>query len=295
MILGSFERFLYFQCLECGCLQIGEIPSNIADYYRHQYHARILELQAPAPKAFSELCKRKAAGLLLSAPIGEGAIPWPLRKIFPGFLWQFRELGLRLDSPILDYGCGRAHLLLRLRKWGFRRLFGLDPYLPAQELVEEGITLRKGDWTILRGSFDLLILNHVIEHLEEPLTVLKALREHLAPGGTMLVSTPVADSYGWRKFGNSWAMWDPPRHLHLFTAKAMAIGAGRCGLRVAKVKYDAGKNLWATSQFFALHPERKVEISQEELTERQRPIRKWAQLLDEIGDSDMATFYLKAA
>ncbi|WP_246186626.1 class I SAM-dependent methyltransferase [Methylacidimicrobium tartarophylax] len=264
----------------------------MADFYSQDYHTNILEFESRKTNAVSRFWREKATELLLSIPIGKGSPPPLFAKAFPGFLWRFKELGLNLHSRILDYGCGRGHFLFRLREWGFRNLFGVDPFYHGQDMIEEGISLKKGDYTLLGESFDLIILNHVIEHLEEPLAILRTLKERLTPTGTILVSTPIADSYGWRKFGNSWAMWDPPRHLHVFTAKAMALAAGRAGLQIAKVEYDAGKNLWATSQFFALHPEQKTPISQEELTRRQKPIRRWMRLLDEIGDSDMATFYL---
>ena len=33
MMLGLRDMHTYFECSECGCLQIAEIPENIQDYY----------------------------------------------------------------------------------------------------------------------------------------------------------------------------------------------------------------------------------------------------------------------
>ena len=33
MMLGLRDEHRYFQCADCDCLQIEQIPANIADYY----------------------------------------------------------------------------------------------------------------------------------------------------------------------------------------------------------------------------------------------------------------------
>ncbi|QSR88279.1 class I SAM-dependent methyltransferase [Methylacidiphilum caldifontis] len=293
-IMGSFERFCYFKCLDCGCLQIVSIPKNLGKYYSLNYHSRILELGNLEKKEILFLKKRIARLILFSGK--RGKITRNLfGKLFPGFLWQFGELGINQKSRILDYGCGRAHFLLRLYGWGFENLLGLDPYIQNPQRIKDSVVIKKGDYTQLSGFFELIILNHVIEHLEEPLGVLKALSNHLSDKGTLIVNTPLVDSYGWRKFGNSWAMWDAPRHLHLFTVKSMAIAAQKCGLKIVKLDYDVGNNIWETSRLFSLSPEaERIEtVSQKELERRQKKIKKFLKMLDALGDSDMASFYLR--
>ncbi|TFE69763.1 SAM-dependent methyltransferase [Methylacidiphilum sp. Yel] len=291
-IMGSFERFGYFKCLECGCLQIDPIPTDLARHYSANYQSKILEFGTLAKKS---LFKKYLAWFLLFMGNKKESSLEILRKLFPGFLWQFKELGIHQHSKILDYGCGKAQFLFRLYSWGFENLYGLDPYWQGPEIETKGMVIKKGDYSQLRDQFDLIVLNHVIEHLEKPLDVLKILRDHLKENGVILVNTPLVDSYGWRKFGNAWAMWDPPRHLHIFSVKSMALAAKKCGLKVEKVKYDSGKNLWTTSQLFSMNPESQsgLAISQKELTKRQKPMNKFLRMIEAIGDSDMASFYLR--
>ncbi|QSR86243.1 class I SAM-dependent methyltransferase [Candidatus Methylacidiphilum infernorum] len=294
-IMGSFERFFYFKCLDCGCLQIESIPKDLGRYYAFPYHAQILELGRLERKGTIPLKQGLGKLVLLSARRAKRARVF-LEKLFPGFLCDLGELGIDQESRILDYGCGRGSFLFRLHGWGFKNLLGLDPYVEVQQqLPAKGLVIKKGDYTQLTGIFDLIILNHVIEHLENPLLVLKAMREHLSEAGTIIVSTPLADSYGWRKFGNCWAMWDPPRHLHLFTVKSMAVAAQKSGLKIAKIQYDSGQNNWTTSQLFSLSPEsgRISTLSQEELSRHQKKLKKYLKMIDALGDSEMASFWLK--
>jgi hypothetical protein len=38
MFLGFRDKFEYFQCGQCGCLQIAEIPSDLSKYYSNDYY-----------------------------------------------------------------------------------------------------------------------------------------------------------------------------------------------------------------------------------------------------------------
>src|SRR5208282_348249 len=75
-------------------------------------------------------------------------------------------------------------------------------------------------------SFDLVLMSHVIEHLNDPLATLREIRRVLRPGGTLAVTTPNADSWGHRHFGPDWRGFEPPRHLRIFNGKALAALAG---------------------------------------------------------------------
>jgi 2-polyprenyl-3-methyl-5-hydroxy-6-metoxy-1,4-benzoquinol methylase len=74
----------------------------------------------------------------------------------------------------------------------------------------------------LRGPFDLIFLNHVLEHVAEPQRFLEQAGALLAPQGIAYVETPHAD-YRFKR--------DVFPHLHFFTAKALAALGERLGVR----------------------------------------------------------------
>jgi len=40
------------------------------------------------------------------------------------------------------------------------------------------------------GSYDLILFNHSLEHMTDPETATKEVRQHLAPGGVVLIHVP---------------------------------------------------------------------------------------------------------
>ncbi len=52
--------------------------------------------------------------------------------------------------------------------------------------------------------FDLIVSFQVIEHLYEPERMLQNVRQHLAPGGLLIITTPNLDGIGARWTGQSW-------------------------------------------------------------------------------------------
>ncbi len=103
------------------------------------------------------------------------------------------------QGRVLDVGCGTGFLLERLGGRGFSGLgidLSPDSVALAQERLERlGVADRLSATTGSAyeppdGEFDLITVTDVVEHLEDPRRSLRALRERLAPGGLVVVSTP---------------------------------------------------------------------------------------------------------
>jgi SAM-dependent methyltransferase len=85
------------------------------------------------------------------------------------------------------------------------------------------------------SSFDLALMNHVIEHVHDPLATMKEVHRILRPGGRLVVTVPNAESWGHLYFGRHWHGLEPPRHLWIFNSRNLNVIAGRAGFRHAKV------------------------------------------------------------
>ena len=83
--------------------------------------------------------------------------------------------------------------------------------------------------TFAPKSFDAIVMTHVIEHVPEPLPLLRACRTLLRPGGKLVVTCPNGDAYGHRRYGTSWITLDPPRHEHVFTRLSLVALARAAG------------------------------------------------------------------
>lgn len=109
-----------------------------------------------------------------------------------GLLERFLAPGA--ERRLLDYGCGGGFLLREASGRGWRAT-GFDIGQAALRACrEQGLNVT-GDLDSLRpGSFDALVLNHVIEHVEDPPALLRRLAPLLAPGGRLLLEAPNVNS-----------------------------------------------------------------------------------------------------
>ncbi len=131
------------------------------------------------------------------------------------------RLCARPGARVLDVGCGNGHSLAAVAEIDPRaELHGTDLGEGQRPLLEErGITYHRGafeDLEVPAAHFDLILLNHVIEHFLDPLAVVEKVRRCLAPGGLLYLETHIADCAERRLFGRYWIGFDAPRHLTVF-------------------------------------------------------------------------------
>ena len=163
-------------------------------------------------------------------------------------------LPARTGGRLLEIGCGRGDMLKNLKSFGWNAE-GIDFDLQAVSFARErGLVVRHGSLDDIHyddATFDAVIMSHVIEHLHDPIKVVKDCYRILKPGGRLVLLTPNAGSLGHRIYGQSWLHLDPPRHLHLFNANTLAKlaeGLGFSELRCFSVIRDANWTLGASHQ-----------------------------------------------
>jgi SAM-dependent methyltransferase len=103
------------------------------------------------------------------------------------------------------------------------------------------------------GTFDLITMFHVIEHIDSPRTAVARLAEWLAPGGVLAVETPNLDSLDAHLFRDGkWGGYHIPRHWHLFRPSTLSRLLESVGLEVEAVRYETGHAFWMYSFHHAL-------------------------------------------
>lgn len=116
-------------------------------------------------------------------------------------LRQWRSCGLALDRPlrILDVGGGRGVVRDQVEAATAWTVDLVELNLAALEAAAPGRGRHlyydvRDEVPDLLGSYDAAILFDVIEHLEDPLPVMEAVRRHLKPDGHLLVNVPALQS-----------------------------------------------------------------------------------------------------
>jgi SAM-dependent methyltransferase len=134
---------------------------------------------------------------------------------------------------LLEIGCGSGKRLSRLAALGWQ-VEGqeVDKKAWHAATTKYALKVHLGELRELaldESSYDAIVLNHVIEHVHDPVELLHEARRLLKPGGMLIANTPNAMSQEHRIFGAAWFSLDPPRHLHLFSPKSLITLARSAG------------------------------------------------------------------
>src|SRR5262245_9221420 len=108
MMFGFRDEFQYFECSACGCLQIEEFPREMSRYYPSHYYS------FQAPGRFRSFVRREWARNALKGTGLVGAMASTILGPDRATL-AVKRAAHRLDSRILDVGCGSGELLLVLQ------------------------------------------------------------------------------------------------------------------------------------------------------------------------------------
>ena len=131
------------------------------------------------------------------------------------YLWAAQAATARL---VLDAGCGTGYGSRLLADGGAREVVGVDIARAVLDVaaggMPESVRLQTADLRRLEfedDKFELIVCFEVLEHVDDPLTVMNELVRVLSPGGLLLVSSP---NRGLHQPGN-------PYHLNEFTPTAL--------------------------------------------------------------------------
>lgn len=225
-------------CSQCGGAYLDPRPSAdtihraYANYYTHREVARKAEYASLSP--LRKLRRRWVNGYTnwqYSTCEAHASVMGVLALMI---MWSYKT---RLDreyrhlprlpaggGTLLDVGCGDGSFLALARTCGWD-VVGLDPDTAAvANAASQGLTVHEGGIEYFAGQsnlFDVITLNHVIEHVYEPVKVLEACHALLKPGGQLWLETPNIDSIGHARFKQNWRGLETPRHIALFNRHSL--------------------------------------------------------------------------
>ena len=154
----------------------------------------------------------------------------------------------------LDIGCATGEFTAAARVAGWRA-FGLD----ISSVVVAAAQQRHGPWFLRAqgpslpfrsGTFDMVAMFDVIEHMPVPQYAVVEAARLLRPGGVLVVETPNTAGLSARLMRHHWPLLRPPEHLSYFDARNLTILLERCGFdylarwsgtKVVTLEYLVGK------------------------------------------------------
>jgi SAM-dependent methyltransferase len=260
-------EFTVVRCGDCSLLYLNPrpTPSEIRNYYPPEYYS--LD-EAHQPRKIDRVFKRLSNALKKGIMVEFYGYPPPpgmsttrlvsaLRRLilWPEY-WHLKVAGRDIipfqdEGRILDVGCGPGKVMRVLRDRGWD-VHGVDFSSVAVEHARArwGLNVTCGDLQQAHYKddyFDVVMFNHSLEHMYNPLGTLHEAYRILKPGGLLFVTLPNAGSFEAWLFGRWWVHWDVPRHLYHFTYETMSRLVEQAGFRVSNTRGGVGTSFFLGS------------------------------------------------
>ena len=141
-------------------------------------------------------------------------------------------------GTLLDVGAGGGHLLEAAARAGWTPHAVETGPRQRERLAALGFVLHPTLQDAARltdQSFDVVVLQEVVEHMRDPAGELREVARILRPGGLLYVTCPNFASLSRRLLGPRWRVVEYPEHLNYFTPSSLRSLAARHGLREVMV------------------------------------------------------------
>ncbi len=126
------------------------------------------------------------------------------------------------SGKALEVGCAAGFSMQVLSERGFE-VFGIEPSAAIRALAQQRFgkdRIHAGtldDAPFAAGSFDLIVMWDVLEHLPDPLCALRKARELLTPSGRLVLETQNVEAFAARMLGKRWTHFKHDEHLVHFS------------------------------------------------------------------------------
>ena len=137
---------------------------------------------------------------------------------------------LHRNTQWLDYGCGNGGLVRYLRRNGIADAVGFDRGWIVGQSRKHGVPLlTEQELSDRYGEFDVVTMLEVIEHVLDPLSLLRHARRLLKPNGILYLTTGNARPYRDRLL--AWRYVIPEIHVSFFEPSTLEAALTLAGFR----------------------------------------------------------------
>lgn len=214
---GVKDGYTLLRCKKCGLVVVENAPSSTVSVYEN-------------PDYFS------------GAEKGFGYVDYDADKeamysVFEKYLTQAEKL-VPTKGRLLDVGAATGFFIALAEKRGWEgEGIEVSEYAAAKGRAR-GLHINTGTFSNLKyvpGSYNLITMFDVIEHMQDPYADLASAEAALARGGVLLITTPDSGSFLARLLRTRWHLVVPPEHLFYFTKQSMRSILESLGFKVRSI------------------------------------------------------------
>lgn len=195
-------------CTNCGLGQTLDFKPNIGEYHRDETYIK-------ERKQFENIFSKRVE-----------------------IISKFKTSG-----NVLEIGSSTGVLLEMLKKKGWNVL-GIEPSKASAEFAKEqeietlNTTFEKAK--LKSASYDLVIMNHVLEHMDDPTMILRKIRMALKNEGYLFIDIPNFSSFSSKIFKGRWKYLLTGEHKWHFTEKSLKLLLEKSGFTVERTQTFSG-------------------------------------------------------
>lgn len=274
------QTFSFSRCAKCGLVFLDPRAEDLDEVYGDEYHKH--QAVARRPGTLKCYTRRLMHRVFLGYP-PKPLFAGVLKKLWAARWARYQDEHGHMCVPwagaqrgrLLDVGSGSGEKAVKFSYVGWN-VTGVETDREAAKraCASYPIEVRGGylqEQKFPDESFDAVTLLFVLEHVPDPLGVLKEVRRVLAPGGALMIDVPNFDSRLRSAFGPAWTQYAVPEHWLLPTDATLRKMLEAAGFRVEFVRHRGSLSLYKAAQVRA----RQLGQLDPALPTEDEAIRRW--------------------
>lgn len=250
--LNIKDYFSVFKCYNCNALLLNPQPTNkeLKKYYSKDKYYSLKKIETKESK------KTKLKLFLYNIYFDPNRNNLLLKFIFSPFKFLIRGTQIVERKKLLDIGCGSGQFIYEMKNLGIE-VYGLEPgEFDKEGNRRYGLNIIKGEIQNVEDKkefFDIITLNHVLEHLDNPNQALKKINHILRKDGLFIMGVPNTNSWAFKIFKKNWYQLDVPRHLWNYSYRNIRIILEKNGFGIKKIRYNSRPSQFSVSLMYKLN------------------------------------------
>ena len=246
-LLNIPGEFYLVKCKKCGVICINPQPSY-KELEKHYSSDKYYSLKSVDKSSRKTKLKLFLYDLYFNS---EGKNRNYLFKlVFLPIKFMIRGTIIKKGKKLLDVGSGSGQFLYEMKRKGLE-VYGIEPgEFDKENAKKEKLNIKQ---TTLKNAkfkdetFDIVTMNHVLEHVNNPKETLKEIHRILKKNGLFIVAVPNYNSLAYKIFKSDWLALDVPRHLFDYSNKILKKLLEQEKFKIVKLRYNSRPSQFVVS------------------------------------------------